>query len=126
MPEFDEMKERELLDLLQKQKGYYCNILELTRQENEKYRAKRSFEEIMPLIKQKGIIIACVDELSSRLNPLKEYWNIKDDYSNFFSEKVREQLNELDLLMKELLKLDQENQELFQDLVIAMKETVKR
>lgn len=99
-------KEEVLYKLLQKEYGYYMNILELTREENDKLRTQKPMNEINPLLKKKRIILACIAEIETAILPLKKHWQLRKEKNDQFSTRIKQELANLDRLLKEILELD--------------------
>lgn len=99
-------KEEVLYTLLQKEYGYYMNILELTREENDKLRTQKPMNEINPLLKKKRIILACIAEIETAILPLKKHWQLRKEKNDQFSTRIKQELANLDRLLKEILELD--------------------
>jgi len=103
-------KEEIFHKLLKKECGYYRAILELTRNENDKFKRNRPIAELTHIMKKKKILLNCIAEIESALRPLKKHWDQHKDDSNPHAQEVQEQLSALQGIVKEILGLDQENQ----------------
>ena len=99
-------KEEVLYELLKKEYGYYSSIREITKQENEKLARHDPLSEINPLLKQKKILLSCITEIESSMQPLKKYWREKQERNDPVSLKIKKQLAEMDHLLKDILQLD--------------------
>jgi hypothetical protein len=99
--------------LLKKQCGYYNAILELTRLENDKFVCSRPLNEITPLMKQKKVLLTCIEEVEAVINQLNKSSEPNQEKESP-SLAVKEQLLALDVLLKEILSLDEANQKLLQ------------
>ncbi len=78
-----EEKEEMLLELLEKELGFYRVILELSRVEHQKFCNKRPMNEILPIMKKRRIIFKCVEEIEEQVHPLKKKMARKSK-NNFF------------------------------------------
>lgn len=99
-------KEEILSQLLKKEYGYYCKILDITIEENEKLRTHQPMSEINPLLKKKKIILNCIAEIENAILPLKKIWQNRKDRSDPNSLQIKQELTNLDRLLKEILELD--------------------
>lgn len=110
------------IQLLDKEFGYYEAILDITEQENGKFQRERPLSEIQPLMKKKQIFIACIDEISRELRPLKQEW--KEDKSRYplpLKELIEEHLKNFDALLKTILDLDKANNRMLEKRMAALK-----
>jgi len=115
-------QEQKLLQLLDKEYGYYNAILEITQQENEKFLRERPLNEISPLMKKKQIFIACIDEIGKELRTLKQLWKEgKHNFSEDTNNEVRQKVKSLDVLLKEILDLDKANNKMLEKQLHALR-----
>lgn len=110
----DMSKEELLYRLLEREHGFYKRILELTQEEKELFQCGLSIKSITDLMKQKKVVLGCIEEIERALQPLKAYWNDKKERDSEPCKKVEESISKLEGLMKEILSLDEENQTLMQ------------
>ena len=96
--------------LLEKEQGYYEAILEITQQENHKFMNARPFNEILPFIKRKKILLACIDDIEVVLDPIKTWWTVNKNDENLWTDKVKRQLKTLENIVQDILDLDKMNQ----------------
>ena len=122
----DMSTEEILYHLLKKQKGYYAAILDLTEQEERALFKKTPLQEVFPLVKKKGILMTCVEEINLALTPIKKRWMEKKDPANPFTAKVEETLENLNKELKKILEMDQMNQTEFQRQVNKMRDEQKK
>lgn len=115
-------KEEALYQLLKKEHGYYSTILEITRQENEKLLSHQPLSTINPLLKQKKIILVCIAEVESAMQPLKKHWQSKRDRSDPLSKKIKEKVSILDQLLKDILHLDIINQRSLEEYLQSLRD----
>lgn len=102
-------EESKLVRLLEKQYGFYCVILELTRNEHKMFSSKRSLEEIIPIMKKKKILLSCVDEIEEKVISIKERVR-EENFPSLGGEKEKELVFLIKELLKEMLALDEKNQ----------------
>jgi hypothetical protein len=95
-----------LLELLRKEQGYYLSILEIAKEESKKVSMNEPFKEIKPLLNKKKILLTCIGEIEKKLTPLKKYWQGKTDRSDVLSKQIKDQLDALNEILKEILRLD--------------------
>jgi hypothetical protein len=110
-----------LLKLLKKENGYYRVILELTKNEKEKLLKQRPFQEFHQLLKKKNIIFSCIEEIELELTPIKEYWKEYKTFKTSLSAEIEVILRKLEILLKEILEVDQENQGLLKKYIAILK-----
>jgi len=116
-------KAKILYHLLLKEKGYYEAILEITKQEHRKFTNERPFEEIMPLFKKKKILLACIDEIEEALQPIKRWWaDEEQDPHDPWTTQAKEQIEQIEIVMQEVLSLDQRNQQMCQSLLKMLRD----
>lgn len=107
---FDSTALHSLKSLLEKQCGFYRVVLELSRNEYEKFSSFCSLNEIIPIMKKKKILLSCIDEIEEEIGPIKEkWWNYSCDLSES-SPAVAEILSEIESLVAEVLAIDEVNQ----------------
>lgn len=92
------MKEEKLLLLLQKKKGFFEALLELT--ENE---AHLTLPEWISVLEQKKILLSCIDEIDLELDSFKERFHI-------LTQEVHEEIEQIRKVIERILHLDQKNQ----------------
>ncbi len=93
------MREEKLLDLLQKKKGFFEAILELSESESH-----LNLPEYISLLEQKRILLTCVDEIDQQLGSFKESFQI-------LGQEVSEEIEQIRKVVERILHLDQKNQE---------------
>ncbi len=93
------MKEEKLLTLLQKKKGFFEALLELT--ENEIH---LPMPEWISVLEQKKILLSCIDEIDHELDTFKERFHI-------LTQDVHEEIEQIRKVIERILHLDQRNQE---------------
>lgn len=120
-PIYSMSKEEVLYHLLKKEHGYYKAIMEITRQETERLESEEPIAEIKSLLKKKKILLACINEIETALNPLKKYWQSKPTRDDFFSVQIKEELNLLNKLLKEILQLDLLSQKALENHMLSLK-----
>lgn len=118
-------KEEILSALLKKQHGYYQAVLEITEKEALQLQGKGSVAELTPLMKQKKILMQCIQEIDLALSPLKKHWKEKSDRSSPIDEEVKVELAKLNTVIKEILRVDEENQRRFQQKLLELKDRAK-
>jgi hypothetical protein len=107
-------KEELLYRLLEREHGFYKRILELTQEERDLFQCGLSIKSITELMKQKKVVLGCIEEIEHALAPLKIYWSEKKVRDDLTCKRVEEALGKLEGVMKEILSLDEENQILMQ------------
>lgn len=113
LPEIESLsKEELLLKLLQKEHEYYTSILDITRKEHETLSKHLPLNEIQRLFSQKKALLVNIKEIESALQPLKKYWNTKQERSDHYSVQIHKELSDLDNLLKDILQLDQLSQKM--------------
>ncbi len=93
------MKELELLHLLQKKRGFFESILELSELE-----AELTLSEWISVLEQKKVLLSCIEEIDQELSPFRQ------QLANL-SHEVTEELETLKIVIKQILHLDSQNQE---------------
>lgn len=94
------MKELELLQLLQKKRGFFEAILELSEME-----AELTLTEWISVLEQKKVLLSCIEEIDQELGPFKQQLAK-------LSHEVTEELETLKLVIRQILHLDSQNQEI--------------
>jgi hypothetical protein len=102
-------KDEILLELLEKELGFYRVTLELSRAEHQKFCNKRPMTEILSIMKKRKIILECIDEIEEQVRPLKKEWESKGELKSFISEDIQEILKTLEDIIKEIIALSEEN-----------------
>ncbi len=92
------MKEEKLITLLQKKKGFFESLLDLT--ESEKH---LPFQEWVSTLEQKRVLLSCIDDIDAELQPFKSALH-------YLSQEVDEELNKIRKVIKQILHLDTLNQ----------------
>src|ERR1700722_20217786 len=92
------MTEVKLIQLLNRKRGFFEAILDLTLVE-----AELSVKEWISVLEQKKILLSCIDEIDHELAPYK------DRLSNL-SQEALEELEAIRKVVEKILKLDLENQ----------------
>lgn len=108
--------------LLCKECNYYQRILEITTTEHEVLERGRPLKDVTQLMKQKKVLLACIEELDGTLKPMKKDWHKTKRTNSPFTEKILERLEELDTLLRETLEIDEANQKLFQKKLLQLRE----
>lgn len=106
-------KEEAFYQLLKKERTYYRSLLEITRQEYALLHIPAimpGWRSIPPLLKNKRTLLGCIKEIEHSLTPLKAAWHDKTCRTDSISTKIHGELEALDLLLEEILKLDLANQ----------------
>lgn len=93
------MKEEKILILIQRKKGFFEAILDLTQTEQE-----LSLRQWIGVLEQKKILLSCVDEIDQELMPYKESLL-------HLSQDICDELEELRKVIERILHLDALNQE---------------
>ncbi len=93
------MNEKQLLTLLQKKKGFFEAILELTESETH-----LPLDAWIPVLEQKRVLLSCIDELDAELHPFKKTLHA-------ISDEIKVELEHMRLVVKKILLLDGMNQE---------------
>lgn len=123
-PIYGMTKEQILYELLRKESGYYLSILELTRIENEKLSSHQPLSDINPLLKKKKVLLSCIAEIEGALPPLKKFWQAKKDRSDSDSIKIKQELSNMDRLLKEILELDLMSQQILESYLESFKQPI--
>ena len=110
-----------LLNLLNKELGYYRALQDLTVQEHSAQSRARPLAEIFPLIKKRRILFNCIAEVESDLLPLRQDWERQPSRQNPAHEAIKERLQELRVLVQDILDLDNRNQKLMQQRLEALR-----
>ncbi len=118
-------KDQMLYQLLKKEYGYYKAILEIGKEEHEKLNSNQPLNELRPLIKKKKILLSCINEIEAAMNPLKKYWQGKEDRTDEVSQKIRLELDVLNTLLKEILQLDLLSQKTLENHLLFLREKNK-
>ena len=93
------MREEKLLHLLQKKKGFFEAILDLTHEE-----AELPLAQWISILEQKKILLSCIEEIDAQITPYK--------YSlHNLSQDISEELENIRTIIKRILHLDVINQE---------------
>lgn len=93
------MKEEKLLELLQKKKGFFEAILDLTETEEH-----LPIDQWLPTLKQKKVLLSCIEEIDSQLLPYRS--RLQD-----LTQEISEELQEIRQLVKHILDRDAQNQD---------------
>ncbi len=93
------MKEEKLLLLLQKKKGYFEAILELSQSEE-----MESISEWIASLEQKKVLLSCIEQIDEQLQPFQESLN-------HISQEITEELDHIRRIVQQILHTDQTNQE---------------
>lgn len=125
-PIYEMSKEEIFYSLLQKEHGYYQSIAELSRLQYEKLRNHVPISELKPLLKQRRLLFSCIQEIETALEPLKKYWQDKDDRSDAISHKILTEINQLDVIVKEIMKLDEMTQRQLEDYMFRCSARLKQ
>src|ERR1700722_2945500 len=103
------MKEEKLLTLLQKKKGFFEAILELSEKESH-----LPLHEWIALLEQKKILLSCVDEIDRALLPYKASFHP-------ISQEISEEIEQVRKVVERILHLDHQNQEKRKQELLAIK-----
>lgn len=115
--------EETLYILLEKEHGYYLGILDITRQEQALFLKGAALNDIAALTRKKQIFVACIDELGKESAPLKAWWKaINKAHLSPSQEKIRQQIQRLDALLKEILDLDKSNTKFLEERMLALRQ----
>lgn len=93
------MKEEKLLYLLQKKKGFFEAILELTEEE-----AELAVHEWISALEQKKILLSCIEEIDAQIMPFKKSLHN-------LSQEITDELENIRSIIKRILHIDVSNQE---------------
>lgn len=93
------MKEEKLLNLLQKKRGFFEAILELSEEES-----KYSLNDWIAILKQKKILLSCVDKIDAELALFKDSFEV-------MSQEISEEIEKIKEIIEEILYVDSVNQE---------------
>lgn len=93
------MKEEKLLQLLQRKKGFFEAILDLSETEEN-----FSLSEWFSILQQKKVLISCIEEIDSELLPYKQSLHT-------LSQEIADELETIHKLVKKILHLDSINNE---------------
>jgi uncharacterized coiled-coil protein SlyX len=93
------MKEEKLLLLLQRKKGFFETMLELSEEES-----KLPLEQWLASLEQKTILLSCIEEIDDEIAPFK-------DSLHTISQEIAEELEHIRTVIKRILHLDGINQE---------------
>lgn len=103
----EEMSKEEILcHLLQKQRKFYSFILDLTKEEHQRYEEQKPLKQIAPLLSEKKKKLKEISKIETALTPLKKYWKDKTNRKDPSSKSVLSELEKLDGLLHEILDLD--------------------
>ncbi len=93
------MKEKKLLQLLQKKKGFFETILDLSEQETD-----LPLDQWIASLEQKKILLSCIEEIDEEIAPFKESLHT-------ISHEISEELENIRTVIIRILHLDGVNQE---------------
>lgn len=124
-PAYKMEKEELLLQLLKKEHGYYKSIQDIATKENEILNTNQPISDLRSLLKKKKILLSCISEIEVAMAPLKKYWQGKSDHSDHTSQGIREELNSLGKLLKNILQLDLLSQKTMENHMLFLKEKNK-
>lgn len=93
------MSEAKLLHLLQKKKGFFEAVLELSESE-----AGLPFHEWISVLEQKKILLACIEEIDVEIQHFKESFQI-------LPHEISEEIESIRKVIQHILHLDTLNQE---------------
>lgn len=91
------MEEEKLLSLLQKKKGFFESILDLT--ENEQHLSLKAW---ISQLEQKKILLSCIEEIDQELLPYRETLHT-------LSQEIDDELEEMKKVIERILRLDSIN-----------------
>ncbi len=93
------MSEQKLLTLLQKKRGFFEAILDLTEDE-----PKQPLKDWISILEQKKILLSCIDEIDEEITPFQASFTD-------LSHDVSEELDNIRDVVKKILHLDSKNLE---------------
>lgn len=93
------MKEKKLLNLLLKKKGFFEVIVELSEKE-----ATLDLSHSLSVLEQKKILLSCIDEIDAEID------GYKDTFHNL-SQEIHDELQNIKHVIERILHLDQRNRE---------------
>lgn len=93
------MKEEKLLTLLQKKKGFFEALFELTESETH-----LPLQEWVSVLEQKKILLSCIDEIDHELNVFQARFHT-------LTQDVHEEIEQIRKIIERILYLDQRNLE---------------
>lgn len=91
------MKEEKLLLLLQKKRGFFEAILDLTEKEEQ-----LSINDLVPHLEQKRVLLSCIEEIDESLSPFQQSLHI-------LSQDITEELDAIRKVIETILHLDERN-----------------
>jgi len=126
IPSLDNMsKEEILLQLLRKEHNYYLEILNITHEEQSRLRPPPSVAELKPLLSKKKVLLSCINEIEGALTPLKKYWHTKTDKSDVESGFIKQELEALNKLLREILQIDLMSQKALETHMVSLRQSPK-
>lgn len=93
-----EMSEEKLLQLLQKKRGFFEAILDLSEEEQH-----LPVPDWISVLEQKKVLLSCIDEIDSELSPFKSKLQT-------LSQEIAEELEHTRNVVEKILHLDSKNQ----------------
>jgi hypothetical protein len=100
------MREQNLLALLQKKRGFFEAILDLTTSEQE-----ADISSWLSILEQKKVLLSCIDEIDAEISAFKDSFHT-------LSQELTEELEETRRVIERLLLCDQKSQERRRDELI--------
>lgn len=91
------MSEHKILSLLQRKRGFFEAILDITEMEDS-----LPLSEWVSMLEQKRVLLKCIDEIDRELLPYK-------DSLNAISQEISEELSDLQKIVKKILEIDSVN-----------------
>lgn len=107
-------QEEQLMQLLQKELGYYHTVLELSWEVHKKLTQKATLKDILPIIKKQKILLSCIDDFRQTIQPLREEWICKNKQVSQKNPEMQNLVTDLDNAVKNLLHVDEKNQDLLE------------
>ncbi len=96
---YKRMREEKLLHLLQRKKGFFEAILDLTETEEP-----LSFQEWVSILEQKKVLLSCIEEIDMQLLPYKQAMHT-------LSQDISDEIEGIKRVIERILHLDSFNQE---------------
>lgn len=103
-------KEKTLLELLIKKRGFYQIVFDITLEENIHLRMERPLSELRPLLRQKQNALLSIRSIDKELLLLKVHWLGAEKQADSLSTQIHRELSLLDSLLGDIVKTDNSNQ----------------
>ena len=122
-PPLENMSRGEILyHLLKKERGYYDAILEQLELERGILDNKGSISALTTLNRKKQLLFTCIEEIEAAIHPLKKLWHSESNQKDLHFQRVKEELEALDILLKKILQEDQANQKQMRAYLFILKQ----